>query len=434
MQYLSWADVQIPLCFVAGLSYAKRAKVVEHAGGYVSTRGFEASEISAQIQVTRASCMAFGLNFDEQVAHVRSLKADKDNQYGVVTLGGYPLYPELQFALTNVNTTFTADSVNGVSVYACDIVLSGVACTKEVCRNRALEFDPVNDIPVVSIRCNGKKLILQDGNQVSGLVTSPNECQVECVLGEDVQSVSRKGFIDDVIEKSGIIEVELPSGMTEYNIISASLNDNILSLTGSILPEGASQAVTMTFRDKDISEIVDSLLKKCGSERHIVKISGKVDYFRTTSTPMAAIEALQASTGFVVNVKRNVITVAWLPDSIDGQKEIDGDITEDETNERISRIIWKDGLHEFESGDGTGEYIEINSCFASSESGFSEHILKRKKYDGTFIVIEGSIDREIGHHSQIFVEKDGERVACLVDFYQCDWVNNIARYECRYLR
>ena len=141
MQYLSWADVQIPLCFVTGLSYAKRAKVIEHTVGYASTRGVEAAEMSVQIQVTRAACMAFGLNFDEQVMQIRSLIANKDNPSGGVTVGGYPLYPELQFALTNVNTTYTADSVNGISVYACDLVLSGVACTKKVCRNRALEFE-----------------------------------------------------------------------------------------------------------------------------------------------------------------------------------------------------------------------------------------------------------------------------------------------------
>ncbi|MBQ9395779.1 MAG: hypothetical protein IJU23_09740 [Proteobacteria bacterium] len=434
MQYLSWADVQIPLCFVTGLSYAKRAKVIEHTGGYVSTRGFEAAEMSVQVQVTRAACMAFGLDFDEQVMQIRSLIADKDNPSGGVTVGGYPLYPELQFALTNVNTTYTADSVNGISVYACDLVLSGVACTKKVCRNRALEFDPETEIPVVSIRCNGKKLILQDGNQISGLVTSPNECQVECVLGEDVQTASRKGFIEDVIEKSGTIEIDLPSGMTAYNIISASLNDNILSMTGSILPEGSAQAVTMTFRNKDISEVIDVLLKKCGSENHVVKISGKVDYFLTTATPMAAIEALQDCTGFVASLNGNRITVAWLPDAIDGQKAIDGDIIDDETNERISKIIWKDGLHEFEAGSGNGEHVEVNSCFSSPESAFCERLLERKRYDGTYIAIEGAIDREIGHHSQVYVEKDGEKINCLVDFYQCDWVNNIARYECRYLR
>ncbi len=434
MQYLSWADVQIPLCFVTGLSYSKRAKIVERSGGYASARGFEAAEMSVQVQVTRAACMAFGLNFDEQVAQMRSLVADVNNPSGGVTLGGYPLYPELQFALTNVNTTFTADSADGISVYARDLVLSGVACTKEVCRNRALEFDPVGTIPVVALRCDGKKLILQDGNQISGLVTSPNECQVECVIGEDTQTASRQGFVEDLIEKGGTIEIELPSGTTVFNIISASLNGNILSLEGSVLPEGSAQAVTMTFRDRDISEIIDALLKKCGSQNHSVKVSGKIDYFRMTGTPMAALEALQDSAGFVVDIQGNRITVAWLPQTIEGQKAIDGDIIDDETNERISKIIWKDGLHEFEAGSGNGEYVEINSCFATSERLFCDKVLERRKYDGTYIAIEGVIDREIGHHSQIFIEKDGKRLNCLVDFYQCDWVNNIARYECRYLR
>ncbi len=433
MYYLSWADQQIPICFVTGLSYAKRAKVIEHTGGYVSTRGFEAAEISVQIQVTRSACMAFDLNFDEEVAKVRSLRADKDSPSGGVTLGGYPIYPELQFALTNINTTFNADSVAGVSVYACDLVLSGVECTKEVCRNRALEFAPETVIPSVSLKCKGKKLILQDGNQISGLITSPNDCEVECILGADSQKASRKGFIQDVIDEGGTIEIDLPSGLTVFNVISASLNGNILSLTGSIFPESAYQAETKTFRNKDIKEIVETLLRDCGADDIDVRISGMVDYFRMSKSPLETLEDLQNSAGFIVNARANKITVAWVPDIIDAQKDIEGTIIDDDAHERIAKVLWKDGLHEVEAGDGNGETIEINSCFSSSDKSFAGHVLAYRRYNATFIAIEGVIDNEIGHHSQVGVLKDDTSVPCIVDFYQCDWVNGIARYECRWV-
>lgn len=122
MQYLSWASVQIPLAFVTGLSFRKTAKTVEHTGGYISARGFEASEISAQVEVSRAICMAMGLNFNEWFGVLDGLSVETNGEAGAVTLGGYPLYPELKFALTNKNTTRVTDLGSSAPIsIACDI-------------------------------------------------------------------------------------------------------------------------------------------------------------------------------------------------------------------------------------------------------------------------------------------------------------------------
>ena len=82
MQYLSWASIQIPLVFVTGISMRKTAKTVEHTGGYVSSSGFEPAEISAQVEVTRARCMAMGLDFNEWYGILDDLPVEKDGESG----------------------------------------------------------------------------------------------------------------------------------------------------------------------------------------------------------------------------------------------------------------------------------------------------------------------------------------------------------------
>lgn len=430
MHYLSWADHRIPLCFVKGLSYTKKSKVIEHRGGYISTRGFESGEISVQVEVSRAVCMAFSLHFDEQVAVIRELSADKSNVSGGVTIGGYVLYPELQFALTNINTSFAFDAAAGQNTYACDIVLSGVSCTKEVNRARVLEFEPEMAVPVVSLRCKGKRLILQDGNQVSRLETTPQACEMECILGDDSQTASRKGFIHDIIHEGGVVEIDLPQGLTTYNIVSASLVENVFYCFASIFPESSYQAVTRTYRDTDISDIVDDLLKLCGSEHHSIKISGAVDYYRCTTTPMAALEELQSSAGFVVSASGNALIVGWLPERIDAQKSLEGEVVEDLSRERISRVLWKDGLHEIEAGSGEGEALEVQSAFSSSDPSFASRVLAQRQYASSYVSLLSVLDPDIRHHSQVSVEKNNAVIPVLIDFYQLDWINYTARYDC----
>ena len=79
MQYLDWADIQIPLCLVTGFSYAKRARTVNHARNFASARGFEPSEISVRVTLNRGVAMAYGLEFGRYVELLESFDASKDN-------------------------------------------------------------------------------------------------------------------------------------------------------------------------------------------------------------------------------------------------------------------------------------------------------------------------------------------------------------------
>lgn len=432
MQYLSWASVQIPVAFVTGLSFRKTAKTVEHTGGYISARGFEASEISAQVEVSRATCMAMGLNFNEWFGFLDGLSVETNGEAGAVTLGGYPLYPELKFALTNKNTTRVTDLASSAPIsIACDIVLSGVECVKEVNRQRTLEFDADGHVlPKISLTVNGQTLVVQDSTTVSKLNVTPNACELEICLGADRSNINREAFLNDLLdEKTATVTLGLPLGDVTYHIIWADLTNGILQISGSIFTEAANQVLTETFDDCDLSDILQYLCDALGLKADI-QAHGHIDHYQLNDTPMAALEALQQSAGFVVSSHLGEVTFAFLPPSVTSQKTLEGlTIEEDGMDELTSGILWRDGEHEVTAGDTTGELLKVDAVFLSSETKWAEQCLRFAQYKANALVVSGDMDSEIRHHSQISIPKDSGDVTGLVDYYIMDYVSNVMRLE-----
>lgn len=432
MQYLSWASVQIPLAFVTGLSFRKTAKTVEHAGGYISARGFEASEISAQVEVSRATCMAMGLNFNEWFGVLDGLSVETNGEAGAVTLGGYPLYPELKFALTNKNTTRVTDLVSAAPIsIACDIVLSGVECVKEVVRQRTLEFDADGRVlPKISLTVNGKTLVVQDSTSVSKLSVTPSACEIEVCLGADRSNINREAFLNDLLdEKTATVTLGLPLGDVTYHIIWADLTHGILQISGSIFTEAANQVLTETFDDCDLSDILQYLCDALGLKADI-QAHGHIDHYQLNDTPMAALEALQQSAGFVVSSHLGEVTFAFLPPSVTSQKTLEGlTIEEDGMDELTSGILWRDGEHEVTAGDTAGELLKVDAVFLSSDAKWAEQCLRFAQYKANALVVSGDMDNEIRHHSQVSIPKDTGDVTGLVDYYILDFVSNVMRLE-----
>lgn len=434
MQYLSWASIQIPLVFVTGISMRKTAKTVEHTGGYVSSRGFEPAEISAQVEVTRSRCMAMGLDFNEWYGILDGLPVEKDGESGPVTLGGYPLYPELKFALTNKNTTRVTDLSTSAPVsIACDLALSGVECVKEVVRQRSLEFDPESlPMPKISLTVNGKTLVVQDSVTVSQMNVTPNACEIELCLGTDRNNVNREAFLKSLIdEKTATVTLGLPLGDVTYHIIQADLTDGILLLSGSIYTEAANQTLTETFEDCDLADIIGYLCDKLGLDAD-VKVHGHVDYYRMNATPMDALEALQQSAGFLVSVHLGKVTFVFVPESANAQKTLEGlTIEEDGMDELISGIVWRDGENEFTVGDSSGEVLKVESVFRSGDEAWAKQCLRWAQYHACNLVVSGDIVPEIRHHSQVAIPKDTGEVVGIVDYFVMDYVSNVMRLEIR---
>lgn len=438
MQYLAWADIIIPLCFVSGFSYAKRSRVTEHRGGYVSARGFETAEISIRISLTRGAAMAFELDFNEWIRNIEDLTANPLNGQGTVSLGGYPIYPELNFALTNINRTYVTDlSTNSIHTLEADITLSGVSCVKEVSRERALIFDlddTVIELPKVTLECDGKSLVVQDSLSIARFETSPDKLELEIFIGQDTKTPERDGFLNSIMTKYATATCELPQGTVVYNVISCQQVDNIMQISGSIFPEAASQVVTKSFVDCDIADIIKDICDTIGIDASI-QISGSVDYYLMKCSPLDALQELQKSAGFIVSRQGNEVTFAFLPDSIDPQKTLNLTVTDDSLGELTCGLIWRDGVNEYMVGETQGEVLEIQSVFCSKAGeAFAKQVLRRRRYNQSYIRIEDVIDDTIGSHSQVAIVKNNEEVPVLVDYPVFNWLDGTMILECREIK
>lgn len=435
MQYISWADITINIGLVTGLSYTRRAHTREHSGGYVDAQGMDAAEISVRVYVGRAQCMALGLDYWRERRAILGLAAAKDGPSGPVTVGGYPIYPELNFAITNINITFSADLADdGTGEIEADITLAGVSCVKEVCRDRALVFslyDTQISLPAATIECNGKSLTLQDSLSISRYDTAPDRMEMEILIGQDDQSPERRDFLLMLIDNAATVTCKLPQGTVTYHCALCEMVDNVLQISGVLFPDSAQRAHVHTFTDCDISDIIAYICNFMGIE-YTILISGHVDYFLMDGTPIDTLEALQAAAGFVVSRQGNVTTFAYLPEKIEPQVVFNLTITDDSTQGPTTGVKWTDGVNYCEAGDKDGEVISVVAPFRSSEGAkFADQVLKRRRYNQSYIRVEDVLDDRIGSHSQIAVMRGLDAVPVLVDYPIFNWIDGTMILECR---
>ena len=163
MQYLTCGKHNIPLLYVKSIAWNRRARTVERTGGYIVSRGFETPEITVQGTFDEGLCAALGRSLPEDLTTFDSLVTDRMDTPDTLYIGGYPVVPSLQFALTSCNMTRVYDPV-----YSCalsfDLVFAGVRVSKESSRQRAMQFesDEVWDIPAVTLSVGDKSLKLRD--------------------------------------------------------------------------------------------------------------------------------------------------------------------------------------------------------------------------------------------------------------------------------
>ena len=67
MKYLTLGDLQIPLCFVSNVSWAKTSKTTTASDGRVRARGFGAVEVSLRLSLDVPTCSAWGLSANEWI-------------------------------------------------------------------------------------------------------------------------------------------------------------------------------------------------------------------------------------------------------------------------------------------------------------------------------------------------------------------------------
>lgn len=427
MQYLSCADFEMPLCFVQSLSWQKRARTVQHYGGYVTARGFEPAEISVKINIDFSLCKLFGLDPQEVFARIESTVTNRTSRSGVFRLGGFAIYPTLEFALTNINKTFSPE----IGVIECDCVWSGVKAVKNVARENALETKPFDAMPGVVLSVGSVSLSTQDFAGVNEFVTAPDSISLVLSIGSDMDLVNREGFQQDLLN-GGVVDVSLPQGNTRYYVIQADLTDEQLSIVGSVYKPQSQRSITRTYQNTSLKAIVEDLASFAGIDCRCI-VDGKIDYYRAFGTPLNAIRDLQSSAGFIMSMRSGVLTCVDVPDSLKADDEIEFiDMRADTDSEPINGCYWYDGINQKTAGTLNKTAIRIYSAFRS-DSDYSTKCLNYARYQKNSIVVEAEIMQNIDTHSVVSVRSNDMIIDCMVEWFEFDWLNNRMQLELHYI-
>lgn len=431
MKYFRCANIEIPLCFVQSISWTKTARTIQHTGGYISARGFEAAEISVKLHYDFATASALGVDAKKVYNDMNGIVTDRMSPSGVVYIDTYPIYPELEFTPTSINKTYISDTAKN-DIIELDFVLSGVKAVKEVNRERLLELPPSVEIPRLTMTANGKSRVIQDMFSVNEFITTPDSISLVIDIGTDTSILSRDGFQKDILD-GGYITAELPQGTTKYYIITADLVDNILSISASVLPSSSQKIICKTYHDISLSSVIKDLASLADIECRC-DISSRITHYQAYGTPIQCIRELQGSAGFLLSWRQGVMICVDVPTSIEASRYIDYDtIQQDGANEPISGCYWSDGIIRHIYGVINNNSIRIQSVFRSADSSFALKCIKYARYNNNTIVVTADLMPDIDTHSVIGVRSNDQVVSCMVDWYEMDWLNNTMRLELKYL-
>lgn len=429
MDVLSCGNITIPACFIQSISWTKRAHTIKHYGGYVSSYGFETAEISIKASFDVQSCNVFGYKPDDIYQMIQSIHTDRVDVSGVFQWFGYAIYPELEFVLTNINKTYISDNTSNVSpVIECDMVFSGVKAVKNVNRERALNLEPMRDLPVLKIEVDGKEITIQDNLQINTFITTFDSISLEISIGSDMDLVDRQAFLTTLIQK-GVIHAELPQGNAKYYIIDASLVDEQLSIVGSVYSRKAAEHMVKTYQQTDLGEIIQDICKE-GDIDCKVLVSGSVDYYKAFGAPLDLLKELQASAGFLMSYRQGILTIADVPKKIFPNVEIlYNEIEQDGSTEPISGVYWYDGNQYKFAGTQGGNTKRLKSAFSSTQD-YSQRVLKYMQYMQNQAVLSVDLMENIDAHAEVYFNSNGTNVQSLVEFAEFDWISNTMRMEC----
>ena len=430
MLNLVCGSISLPLCVVSSISWTKRARTVSHQGGYVSSIGFETAEISVKLHAEYTILTQLGVDADEVWGVLSTIATDRESMSGVFYLGGYPIYPELEFTPTNINRTILGDTVQS-GILELDVIFSGVKAVKEVVRERALELEPFLQMPKLTLSVNNKSLIIQDSFHLNAFTVQPDSISIALSIGSDMDLVSWEGFKADLLS-GGTLTADLPQGTTQFYIVDVNLVDEECSITASIYPPKSQQALSRTYMDTTLKSVVNDLSKEMGVEIEC-KVDGKIDYFKAFSSPVQCLRALQTGAGFLVSYRQGKITCANIPDSLDGRTELEfSSMEEDSNKEPINGLYWYDGVNQFTAGtlDSTAQYLY--SSFRSSQN-YSQNCLKYAHYMNNVVVVETEIPHDIDSHSVVYIQSNDKIIHCMVEWYTFDYITNMAKLELHYV-
>ena len=432
MHYLECGKVKIPLCYVQSIAFSKKARVVRRKGGYVRFLGFEPVEISIRASFDVGVAQANDRNLLDDYITFESLVTERMDTPATCTVGGYPLIPEIQFALISVNKSRIYDTAFDPTV-ECDIALAGVRISKEVSRSRIMDFtdeQAVNQVPKVTLSCEGKSLELSGGYALQEFKVTTDSCRIIVAISDDLAIAKQPSFLEPLIRKEGTFSVAFDTGTVKYWVADASLQDNILSITGTIFPPESQKTYLKTYWNVNLSEILNDLCERMKINNSNKFMDFSVDYFQSRGTPMTAIQQLCDSAGLIMAWWGNDLTFAEPPRFVAPKVELEAIATPNDTGMELYKAIdWRDNLHRVTVGNLDENTLHIQSSFRTESEQPANNCFSLATQRQRIAIIESAIVPEIIQGSAVRVNSNGTMLNSYISDYELDYLSGYGRYE-----
>lgn len=432
MNYLECGKVKIPLCYVESISYNRKARTTKKAGGYSRALGFENTEISVRATFSVAIAQANDRDLRDDYFLFDSLVTERLDQPAACTIGGYPIVPSLLFALTSINKTRIYDSAFDPTMEV-DIVLAGVQPSKEASRSRIMMFDEAEAaamVPAVTLSCEGKDLELSGAYALSAFTTTPDSCSIVIAIADDMAIAKQPAFLEALVRKEATFNVSYATGTTKYWVADASLDDNILTLTGSVVPPESQKTYIHSYWDTSLGKILSDLCKRMNVKSENKFTDFKVDYYQSRTTPMDAIREIVQSAGLIMSWRQNNLTFAQPPSMVAPTIELQAIDTPDDTGvEMVVGCDWRDGVNRHTTGDLNGETLHIQSVFRTESSYPCKWCFELNRQTQRVTVLNTIIYPNILHGSAVSVNSNGTMRDGYVSNCELDWLSGLGRYE-----
>lgn len=430
MQYLKCGKVSIPLCFVQSIAWTRTAKTSASSAGYITSRGFENVEVSVKCQFSYGVCQAMGLDATEQYRVFDTLVTDRMDEPDTLTVGGFPVVPSLNFALTSANKTRVYDTAFNPEI-GCDLVFSGVKCSKEVVRNRALDLEDASvEMPKVVLISDGGELDVRQKYSIETFTRTSDAIELSIAVGDDLTIVSRDDFLERFVKSQGKARVTYGAETVTYHVIAATLSEMTLHFVASILPPQSQKCFRHTWRNTKLSAIISDLCLAMGVKKKLYITDFDVLYYVTSDTPMTALRRLQDSVGFIMSWDGNTLTIADPPKDVYGDVVLEGFTPLQDTKDApVLGCIWTDGLYRHVSGEEGADTVRVYSSISTKNPVVADVRLSYENFIRRRAIIEAPIYPQILHYSCVRVLSQDSLLDGVVENFEYNYVEGTARYE-----
>lgn len=431
MQYLQCGKLSIPLVYVQGVSTTKRAKTAAKPDGRKKFIGFEPVEISVRAVFNVGIAQANDRDLRGDYILFDSINPDRLDEPATCYIGGYPIIPDLQFAITSVNKSRIYDPAFDPSIEL-DIVLAGVKISKEQSRNRAMDFQDVEpvEMPEIILNCDDKDLQLKAAYGISEFKSTPDSCNLTIAISDDLSVAQQPSFLEALLRREGTIHIKYPTGLVKYWIADASLQDNILTVSGTVLPPNVLRTYVKTHWARTIQYILKDLCNQMGVQCDYKGSGFVVDYYQSRTTPIDAVKELVSASGLLLTWSGNKCVIVEPPETVSPKYTLEAYTTPDDTGQSLYMgCDWRDGINRSTTGDMQGEVVHVIAPYRCSSVVPARLCLRAARQSQRVAVVESAIVQGIVHGSAVNINSNGTLKPGFVSNFEYDWLEGAARYE-----